>query len=214
MEKHNLIGNHYGKLTVIAEAPDRFSASGNKRRYVLCLCDCGNIKEVLPNHLKAGRIISCTCEHNRITSQINRTHGATRGERKSEYKIWKGLRQRCLNPKNRAYENYGGRGITVCDRWLESFDFFYADLGARPSPKHSIDREDVNGNYEPSNCRWVLSIIQANNTRKNVFIEYKNVTYTMSQLCELLNLKYDSFKHFYRARHLPLEQAIAKAKKL
>jgi len=82
-----------------------------------------------------------------------------------EYSIWAGIKQRCFNPKGTAFHDYGGRGISVCDRWVESFENFYADMGPRPSPRHSVERQDVDGNYEPDNCFWATPDVQARNKR-------------------------------------------------
>jgi hypothetical protein len=82
-----------------------------------------------------------------------------------EYRIWAGIKQRCLNPKGTAYHDYGGRGIRVCERWASSFENFYADMGARPTPRHSIERKNVNGDYRPDNCFWATPDVQARNKR-------------------------------------------------
>lgn len=91
----------------------------------------------------------------------------SQGYRLKEYRAWINMKSRCYTPSSTGFENYGGRGITVCDRWRDSFDAFYADMGPRPTAKHSIDRRDVNGSYEPGNCRWATMVQQARNTRKN-----------------------------------------------
>jgi hypothetical protein len=91
------------------------------------------------------------------------------------------MKARCYRPTKKHFAKYGGRGVTVCDRWRDSFEMFLADMGQRPSAKHSLDRKDVNGNYEPSNCRWATKIEQANNTSRNKFIEFNGKTMTVSQ---------------------------------
>ena len=108
--------------------------------------------------------------------------------------------QRCSNMQNRAYGNYGGRGIKVCDRWLgeHGFENFLADMGERPSKEYSIDRIDVNGNYEPSNCRWATRVQQANNTRKNVWLTHNGETHTLSEWCDIM--KFDKKKAHRRYR--------------
>lgn len=109
-------------------------------------CDCGAVKVVNLASVRAGQSRSCgTCRR----SMNSRKHGMWRT---SEYRIWSGIKQRCLNPKGTAFHNYGGRGIRVCERWSGSFENFFADMGRRPSPAHSIERRDVNGDYQPGNC--------------------------------------------------------------
>lgn len=117
-------------------------------------CACGKVKLVWINHLVTGKSISCSCigrsTHNMSLTPI--------------YKIWNGAKGRCTNPNNDRYSSYGGRGITMCDRWLNSFENFLADMGERPE-EMSLDRIDVDGNYEPSNCRWATAKEQSNNLR-------------------------------------------------
>lgn len=98
-----------------------------------------------------------------------------------EYGIWCGIRERCLNPKNGNYPHYGGRGIRVCDSWFDSFEAFYSDMGPRPSPLHSIDRIDVNGDYKRSNCRWADLETQASNRGDNHFVLYRGFRLTLSE---------------------------------
>lgn len=130
----------------------------------LCRCDCGADTAVGARHLKSGVTQSCGCLHREIMVARNSSHGLCE---LPEYSIWLGMRNRCNNPNEIGWKNYGGRGISVCERW-NSFENFLADMGNRPSSSHSIDRfPNPNGNYEPSNCRWATDKDQARNTRRN-----------------------------------------------
>ncbi|TXH35250.1 MAG: hypothetical protein E6Q98_15775 [Rhodospirillaceae bacterium] len=116
-----------------------------------------------------------------------------------EYRAWQTMRLRCLNPKNQAYPDYGGRGITVCARWLTSPAAFLADIGPKPSPKHELGRLDVNGPYEPGNCRWVLRKINDRNRRSNHWIEIDGVRRTIAEWCEITGLPHDTVTKRLRA---------------
>lgn len=152
----DLTGLRFGKLLVI-----RRSGSGRSGKSKwLCRCDCGNEKSILGCSLRNGRTRSCGC-----SSEKQRPKDGWHKDKKPEYTVWIGIKQRCYNPKASGYSYYGERGIRVCERWLNSFDDFYFDMGPKPSPKHSIDRIDVNGNYEPSNCKWATPNEQARNKR-------------------------------------------------
>lgn len=153
----DITGQKFGLLTV-----EKYSYTKNKRVHWLCKCDCGTTKEVQTSYLKSGNTKSCGCYKLSQTSLIMTKHGSSKT---AEYSAWQGMKGRCYRKKNKKYPIYGGRGITVCDQWLESFDAFYAAMGDRPSPKHSVDRIDTNGNYEPSNCRWATASQQAINRR-------------------------------------------------
>jgi hypothetical protein len=107
-----------------------------------------------------------------------------------EYNAWSNMKTRCYNSNYYLYHRYGGRGIIVCDEWKDSFDLFLKDMGARPSTKHSIDRKDNDGNYEPSNCRWATPEEQANNTRSNKIIEVDGVKNTLAEWCRIYNQNY------------------------
>jgi hypothetical protein len=121
----------------------------------------------------------------------NATHGETINRGWSpEYASWKHMRQRCFNPRNRAYKYYGGRGITVCARWRDSFEAFLADMGRRPSPKHSIDRVDNDGNYEPGNCRWATDREQTINSRHARLITHSGLTLCLKDWCTRLGVDY------------------------
>lgn len=113
------------------------------------------------------------------------------GTKTDEYKVWNGVKQRCYNPNNVAYSNYGGRGIKICERW-KSFEYFYTDMGQRPTPKHQLDRIDNNKGYEPGNCRWVTAKVNANNRRDNRYVTIYGQTKSLKQWCEEYEVPYDT----------------------
>jgi hypothetical protein len=138
-------------------------STGKKSRRVIAKCICGNIKSVMYTYIKTGRSKSCGCVQKNVWKTIFIKHNKYNT---SEYNAWKNMKQRCNNSKRKDYVNYGGRGIKVCDRWLNSFINFYKDMGSKPGPEYSIDRYPNNdGNYEPSNCRWATSTEQNRNKR-------------------------------------------------
>ncbi len=109
----------------------------------------------------------------------------------SEYRAWQTMRLRCMVPTNRAYPSYGGRGITVCDRWLNSVANFIADMGAKPTPKHELDRIDNDGPYSPENCRWATRSQNDRNRRSNTWVEFRGERMTLAELCERLDIPYN-----------------------
>jgi len=151
------IGNKFGKLTVIEKTDKRRA----RNILWLCRCECGGVKLAESYDLKNGRTLSCGCVKNDIS------HGHTsRSKRTPTYNTWNSMIQRCCNPNANGYENYGGRGITVCNEWRKSFKVFLEDMGKRPLHK-TIDRIDNDGNYEISNCRWATNKQQQNNKRRS-----------------------------------------------
>jgi len=156
--KVNLVGLRFGDLYVVAPAG---TAEPRGQRLWACHCVCGNVVTLTTNRLNRGNDVSCGC----FRRQGGRRHGHTNGEEKTgTYQSWTAMKARCLNPNDENYKYYGGRGITVCRRWLD-FENFLADMGLRPSGKMSIERNDVNGNYEPGNCCWIPHADQSKNRR-------------------------------------------------
>jgi hypothetical protein len=144
--------------------------------------------------MKAGKKSSCGCLMIE-TRCLPKRHGhCSKGKSTPEYAAWRAMINRTTNKKVAHYHNYGGRGITVCDKWINSFEAFYADMGKRPSDKHSIDRIDNSGNYEPSNCRWATKSQQARNTRAAKQIKLEGKVYTIVELAEISGVNYRTIK--------------------
>lgn len=154
--KENFVGKKYGHLQIISAYKE------NKKYLVICKCDCGKTVTARQHAVLNSNTKSCGCF--KLAARPKK-HGM---KKSPEYSAWQSMKDRCLNKKNRFYDNYGGRGITVCTDWINDFSRFFRDVGERPSKAHSLDRIDNDGNYEPSNCRWSLRITQNNNRRNNV----------------------------------------------
>lgn len=187
--KKDFVGLKYGRLTVISKTNKK---SGNNWIY-LCKCDCGNLKEVSTANLTSGKVKSCGCLSYENRKKSRPKHGFSR---QRLYHLYYGIKYRCYNKKSHEYFRYGGRGITMCDEWKNSFDIFKNwALSNGYSENLSIDRIDNNGNYEPSNCRWVDGFVQQNNTRHNKFYEYNGESLTLSQLARKYNLNVQTLFH-------------------
>ena len=188
MKYKNQIGKKYGKLLILEE-----DKNINKRgTYYKCQCDCGNIKTVLGFNIINGRTKSCGC----ITKEINKYNGHNTKHKLSKtriYKIWSKMKNRCNNDKYFQYYLYGGRGIKVCDEWLDKengfINFYNWSINNGYQENLSIDRIDVNGNYEPNNCRWATQKEQCHNLRTNKNITYNNETHCISEWAEILKIK-------------------------
>lgn len=201
----DLTGVRFSRLTVVKRAPEKTL----KVRWV-CECDCGNQVTVISANLKNGNTQSCGCQRtdsSRTNGLNRRKHGMTGTP---EYKAWQGLRDRCYNEDAEQYPNYGGRGVSVCKEWLNSFEAFYADMGPRPEKGYSIDRVDVNGDYEPSNCRWATGETQSNNKRCNKYFILDGERLTLSQIARKYKIPLATLTCRVYRDGLSIETAVAK----
>jgi hypothetical protein len=190
------IGQPFDRLIVIEKDTSK------KQLQWLCKCSCGNITSARANSLISGRVRSCGCWRDFQTQKrgkANRRHGMA--DKVPEYTIWLQMISRCHNPANPAYWKYGGRGIVVCDLWrgYNGFANFYACMGPRPSPLHSLDRyPDNNWNYEPENCRWATRLEQARNTRKTIILTHRGITFPLSRWADILHISKYTLHTRYR----------------
>lgn len=165
----DLAGKTFGRWTVLCQVQNR-----GRNRYWLCECSCPakTRKEVSGNNLRSGQTHSCGCLRVEVSRTVNLKHGHARTKQHTkEYRAWYNMRVRCTYPNFIEFHHYGGRGIKVCPRWMHDFSAFLADMGLCPDGC-SLDRKDVNGDYEPANCRWATQAEQARGRRNNHFLEY------------------------------------------
>lgn len=169
MPLKDLTGKRFGRLTVIGRVP-KFEWR--------CVCDCGTERVIHRSRLLSGSSKSCGC----LRRELRRAAMTTHGQRSTrEYRVWGGMKNRCFNANNKNFGSYGARGITVCERWRDSFAAFLEDMGRPPSASHQIDRINNDGNYEPGNCRWAMPAENSRNRRSTVVITYDGVTKAASE---------------------------------
>lgn len=169
----DLTGRSFGNWTVLRSGESTVKATWSQPRW-LCRCSCGLEKQVFQNSLVHGKSTGCGKSHKQSGGDL--------------YRIWAHIKNRCGNPRVPAYPDYGGRGIVVCERWVNDFNAFASDVGPRPSKSHSIDRIDVNGNYEPGNVRWATETEQARNKRSARTLTIDGVTRTMGEWSEVAGI--------------------------
>lgn len=207
----DLTGQKFGRLTVVKlnhKEQNYHKGKRNGNTYLwLCQCECGNTDIVSGGHLKDGSIQSCGCLQKDTMKKKLTIHNMANT---NIYKAYHKMKDRCQNEKNSNFKNYGGRGIKVCDEW-QTFETFYNWAITNGYKKGlSIDRINNNGNYEPSNCRWVTQKIQSNNRRNNVLITYKDETHTILEWSEILNINYDTLHKRIKYYGWSIEKAFNK----
>lgn len=192
------VGEIYGDLTII-----RKGSRLPSRHYTwVCVCVCGTELEIAYPSLKNGRSTSCGCSRKRNSHNMSESASTATPQQIRTYKIWKDMKYRC----NKDHKNYGGRGITVCERW-DKFENFLEDMGLCPA-NSSIERLDVNGNYEPSNCIWLDLSLQGRNKRNTIRVMFDSREITLIELCEMLDLHYGTVYQRIIKLNMSVEDAI------
>jgi hypothetical protein len=183
----NLIGRRFGRLLVTSFAGMVGTAGSRTRASWVCTCDCGATVQVFGNRLATGNTTSCGCRKREIQNgSVRVTHGL---KHTLEYGAWTKMKSRCFNSHTKSFPRYGGRGITVCDRWL-TFANFISDMGMRPTTQHTIERIDNNGNYCPENCRWATRSEQNVNQERNRKIEFNGKVLCLSEWAAVLGINH------------------------
>ena len=185
----SFIGVKFHYLTILKEGIPHITSGGNVHRTVLCSCKCGIEKNFQFSTIKNGNVKSCGCYSAEMARERmilkNKKHGM---HSTSEYNTWQSIKKRCLNKNNKNYHNYGGRGISICDEWLNSFENFFNDMGIKPYKESSIERIDNNKGYSKLNCKWASKKEQSRNQRSNRLITYNNETKCVAEWIEILGI--------------------------
>ncbi len=207
--KMNISGKRFGLLQAVEMVDEYRYPNGERTEKWLCTCDCGNKIVVFRKNLIAGNTASCGCK--RIASNRERLckHG---GKGSQLYNVWCSMKYRCYNTNDKNYNNYGGRGITVCTEWLHDYSSFkdWANKSGY-SLGLTIDRIDVNGNYSPENCRWVDYTTQCNNRRNSIYVSYNGETHSLSEWSRITGINYYTLHNRYEAG-MPPEEILSYSK--
>lgn len=208
----DLTGQKYNRLFVAERASDHVFPNGKKEARWKCICDCGNEVFVAASHLKSGHTKSCGCyalEMSKCKEVKHRKHGLTfeAGRKQTRlYRIWTQMKTRCYNRNDEHFKDYGGRGIAVCEEWRNNFKSFHEWAVANGYADNlTIDRINVNGNYEPSNCRWATTKEQSNNKRNTPILTFEGVARTLLEWAEITGIKYQTLFWRYKAGKTPAE---------
>lgn len=190
----NLVGQTFARLTVTS-----FEGRIKGINYWNCICTCGRTRKVREWNLRTGNSKTCgiCIMHERSRDLIH----------SKEYRAYNSIKTRCLNKNADCWKDYGGRGIKMCDRWQKSYDNFLEDMGIAPSPSHSVDRINNDGNYEPDNCRWATKKEQGNNRRNSLRVEYKGQIKTLGEWCLELNVNMMTVYSRIHSRRYSVEEA-------
>jgi hypothetical protein len=198
----DVTGKRYGRLVVLKRA----GSIGNYAAWE-CRCDCGNTLTCRGHLLRSGGTASCGCAQKEAVKNRLLKHGLSRS---AEYKTWSIMIQRCTNPLHPRYKDYGGRGISVTPRWMHSFILFYKDMGPRPGPGYSIERDDVNAGYFKDNCRWATKKEQARNRRNSCYVSYRGKSRLLIEVSEELKIPYNTLQNHVRKRpNVPIEELLS-----
>lgn len=184
--KADLVGIKFSRLVVVRENGAKWD----------CVCDCGNYKTLSTGALRSGNTKSCGCLHKERVSNKFRKHFL---KNTPEYTSWQLMKDRCYNKNNKTFEYYGGKGITVCDRWINNPQAFFDDMGKKPSKNHTIDRIDCNGNYSKENCRWATKSEQSRNRTDSKMLTIDGITKHLADWADYYNIQYKQvYKRVWR----------------
>lgn len=195
----DVTGERYGRLTAL-----RRDGSIRRRAAWLFACDCGGEVRAQLASVRGRQKQSCGCRYRDSRRSSAATHG-----RSSDplYKVWAAAKQRCTNPRDRRYADYGGRGIVMCERWLRSFEAFVSDMGECP-PGKTLDRRDNDGPYSPENCRWATPVEQQRNRRSSILVEHGGETISLSELARRYGVALTGILYRMRTTGLPASEAV------
>ena len=208
----DIIGKKFGRLTVKSyDHKEKRKNGEGYNHYYSCICDCGNECIVGRNQIKYGNTQSCGCIRSEQLAQRNKETGVLHGDsvkHKRLYHIYNGMKERCYSTQSKSYKYYGAKGITICEQWLNDWNSFKEwSLNNGYTDDLTIDRIDVNGIYEPNNCRWVDNKTQANNKTDNKYLTYKGETKTLAEWCDELKLPYHTIKARLNKLGMSVEEA-------